>query len=196
VNYLEARAVVRAVKDLLDDPAFLSDADDWYRHQAVACACNPALAGPIERPVASTHCPTIAVIALYPAQVELLRRLLEVVVAHAPGFVRIQAGTPTDFLQRECLIALVSLTRSHTHRAVPFGEGPQQLALALTRAARRVWIFGDPGTLARRCQWSGPLDHLDEGAAERERGLLHRLVRFYQHQTAPTGSRSLEGSGV
>jgi hypothetical protein len=50
------------------------------------------------------------------------------------------------------------------------------VALALTRAADRLLVFGDPGTLSRRAQWGGPLDHLDEAAAARERGLVGRLL--------------------
>jgi hypothetical protein len=119
------------------------------------------------------------------------------VVARTPRTVRIEIGLPADFHQRECLVALVSLTRSHTHRAVSFGEGPQQLVVALTRAVSRLWVFGDPGTLARRGQWSGPLDHLDEGAAERERDLVLRLCEFLPGQTARAADfRSFEGSGV
>jgi superfamily I DNA and/or RNA helicase len=139
----------------------------------------------------------VALIALYPAQVELIRRLVRDLVARTPAAVRVEVGLPSDFHQRECLAALVSLTRSHTHRAVPFGEGPQQLVEALTRAVSRLWVFGDPGTLARRGQWSGPLDHLDESAAERERDLVLRLCQFLTGQTPRAADfRSFEGSGV
>jgi hypothetical protein len=197
VNYLEARALVQALQDLLVDPAFLSDAAEWHRHRAVHCACTPGAADHPQPPAASTHCPTAALIALYPAQVELIRRLMDDAGVRAPEKVRLEVGLPSDFHQRECLIALVSLTRSHTHRAVPFGEGPHQLVAALTRAASRLWVFGDPGTLARRCQWSGPLDHLDETAAERERDLLHRLCKLIPCQSARAGDfRPYEGSGV
>jgi hypothetical protein len=71
----------------------------------------------------------------------------------------------------------LSLTRSHSHRAVPLGEDPAWLPLALTRAAGRLVLFADAGTLARRIQWPGALDHLDEVAAERERRMTARLLR-------------------
>jgi hypothetical protein len=200
VNYLEAQALVRSVKDLLHDPAFLPTAEGWHRRRAATCLCGNACEPRDSSAVSARrggHSPTIAVIALYPAQVELLRRLLEGVADRVPEALRIEVGVPADFRQRECLAAFVSLTRSHTHRAVPFGEGPQHLALALTRAASRLWVFGDPGTLLRRCQWSGPLDHLGEDAAERERDLLDRLCRVGLAEDGhAASSRPVEGSGV
>jgi hypothetical protein len=96
----------------------------------------------------------------------------------------VKVDVPAAFRQRECLLGLVSLTRSHTHRAVSFGEEPQQLALALSRARARLMLFGDPGTLVRRSQWESTLDHLDEAAAAQERELVCRLVRYLQGQGA------------
>jgi superfamily I DNA/RNA helicase len=78
---------------------------------------------------------------------------------------------------------LVSLTRSHSHRAVPLGEEPRHLEVALTRARDRLILLGDPGTLLRRSQWDGgPLDHLDEAATRREGRLAARLVGYLQGQ--------------
>jgi hypothetical protein len=201
VNYLEAQALVRAVNALVEDPAFLPAAEAWHRRRAATCSCggpaSDAQGAPAVFARLGGHSPTIAVIALYPAQVELLRRLLEGVTGRAPDGLRIEVGLPADFRQRECLAAFVSLTRSHSHRAVPFGEGPHHLALAITRAASRLWVFGDPGTLLRRCQWSGPLDHLGEDAAQREREMLGRLCRLLQaQQSRATDPRLVEGSGV
>jgi hypothetical protein len=117
-----------------------------------------------------------AVIALYPAQAELIRCL----VSRCPTLAShsILIDTPAAFEEREYAIALVSLTRSHTHRAVSFGESPRALATALTRARSRLLVFGDPGTLARRGQWEIALDHLDGAAAARERAIIARLVQF------------------
>ncbi|HEV3257115.1 MAG TPA: hypothetical protein VG013_09570, partial [Gemmataceae bacterium] len=80
------------------------------------------------------------------------------------------------------LVAVLSLTRSHAHHAVTFGDSPQVLALALTRASKKLILLGDPGTLVRRCQWEGPLDHLDEASAAHERELIDCLVRYLQGQ--------------
>src|SRR6185312_13425020 len=98
------------------DDAFRGQAGSWRKCQGGLPARHPAL----------------AVIALYPAQAELIRMLLRrnQTAAHPLG---IEVGVPTAFRQRECHTALVSLTRSHTHRAVAYGESPEQLLLALTR---------------------------------------------------------------
>ncbi len=121
--------------------------------------------------------PLPAVIALYAAQAELIRTL----IGRSPalsGRPAPRVDVPGAFRETECDAVLVSLTRSHAHRAVTFGEDPGQLALALTRARRRLVVFGDAGTLARRAQWAGPLDHLDESAAGREREIVGRLLEY------------------
>jgi superfamily I DNA and/or RNA helicase len=130
----------------------------------------------------------VAVIALYPAQAELLRLLLARSPAVAAATLAVEVGTPAAFRHRDCLVALVSLTRSHSHRAVPLGDGPQALAEALTRAAGRLVLFGDPATLARRSQWQGALDHLDEHAARAERRLVGQLVESLEGQGPLTGA--------
>ena len=124
----------------------------------------------------------IAVLALYPAQAELIRRLVRSSPRLTDSGLQVGIDVPGAYRERECLVAFLSLTRSHGHRAVSFGEGPQMLALGLTRARSKLVLFGDPGTLARRCQWEGPLDHLDEDAAARERDLIDHLVRYLEGQ--------------
>ncbi len=135
--------------------------------------------------------------ALYPAQVELLRHLIRQTPTLAKNTLPVEVGLPSAFHQRECLLACVSLTRSHTHRAVSYGEHPHVLTQALTRAASGLILFGDPGTLARRSQWHGPLDHLDELAAQREGRLVSQLVHYLQgHGPHPASFHIQEGSGV
>jgi hypothetical protein len=192
VNYLEARAVITRLEVLLADADFLAAALRWQRAQQSLCACATADCTGQEPPAAGNlgcsrpgHCPAVAVIALYPAQVDLLRLLLGRSPAVAASPLGVEVGLPGTFRHRDCLAALVSLTRSHSHRAVPFGEGPPALAEALTRAAGRLILFGDPATLARRSQWQGPLDHLDERAAGAERRLIGQLVASLQQGQGP-----------
>lgn len=171
VNYLEAQAVVRKLEALAADPALRA-------------------AGPPARP-------DVAVLALYPAQAELIRRLLRQRPALADGALAVEIDVPGAFRQREAAVVLLSLTRSHTHRAVSFGEEPQALLQALTRARSRLVLFGDPGTLARRGQWEGPLDHLDEIAAGRERRIVCHLLHYLQgHGRHPEVFHLAEGSGA
>jgi superfamily I DNA and/or RNA helicase len=158
VNLLEAQAVVRHLEALVADPSV--------------------------RGVGGETVPTLGVMALYPAQALLIRRLLQSSATLAASNLDVKVDVPAAFREQECWIGLVSLTRSHTHRAVSFGEGPPALVLALTRARARLVLFGDPGTLARRSQWDSPLDHLDEAASARERHIVSQLVD-YLHGRGP-----------
>lgn len=118
----------------------------------------------------------IAVIALQDAQAELLRWLIDRSPVLAGQAGAIEVGVPQGFRQREFDTVLVSLTRSHSHRAVAYGTRDGDLSLALTRARRQLLLFGDPGALVKRKSWRGPLDHLDAASAEREALLITRLV--------------------
>ena len=155
VNFLEAQAVVRRLETLVQDPAVLAVSAALRCRQANVCH-------------ADAHCPAIAVMALYESQVELLRCLMQRSSVLAASPVRVEVGLPSAFRHRDCHVAILSLTRSHTHCAVTYGDHPRTLLQALTRARSGVLIFGDPGTLARRSQWQGPVDHLDESAAAHE----------------------------
>jgi hypothetical protein len=122
----------------------------------------------------------VAILAVYPAQANLIRSLIARTQGLAnPGFA-LEVGVPGAFCHRETDIVLLSLTRSHTHRAVSFGEGPRALELALTRARSRLIVLGDPGTIIRRSQWEGRVDHLDENLAARERAIIGHLARYLQ----------------
>jgi hypothetical protein len=135
---------------------------------------------------------TVGVMALYPAQVALIRTLVR--QSTRLGRLDLHVGEPSAFRERECGIVLLSLTRSHLHRAVTYGEGPQLFGLALTRARRKLVLFGDPGTLARRREWDGPVDHLDDGAAAWERDLVARLLRQLDGAAARPAAPIPEGS--
>lgn len=150
VNYAEAQAVVRVIRDML----------------AAKGNSRPA--------------PTLGVLALYAAQAELVRRLLarDPVLAERCRDLKVEG--PSGACHVECSVLLVSLTRSHASRAVSFGEHPRALVQALTRASERVILFGDPGTLCRRHQWEGTVDHLDAAGSARERVLIGNIARYLQ----------------
>ncbi|MFN4260568.1 MAG: AAA domain-containing protein [Gemmataceae bacterium] len=155
VNYAEAQAVVRMLEELArnGDISLTSLADA-----------------------------SVGVLALYPAQVELIRALIGQSPLLRDTGLEHHVAIPQETRQREYRTVLVSLTRSHTHRAVSFGTDPNALPLALTRTRDKLILFGDPGTLIRRGQWHGALDHLDDAAATRERDLIQRLVRYLHGQ--------------
>ncbi len=196
VNYLEAQVLVRTLARLVSDPAFRDVASSWRPAAECPTECGMPERSACRIPHSAFGVP-VAVVALYPAQAELIRRLAEQNPAIASSGVALRIDVPEAFRQRECLVALVSLTRSHSHRAVSFGDGPQALALALTRARGRVVLFGDPGTLARRSQWQRPVDHLDEAASAREQELVGELVRYlHGHGPHPRSFHLREGSGA
>jgi hypothetical protein len=129
----------------------------------------------------------VAVLALYSAQAQLLRNMMR----HNPRLAAQSAQVPIDtahaFRHQDFDSVLVSMTRSHSHRAVGFGDGPESLPLALTRPRRELLLFADPGTIARRVQWEGPVDNFDESASGRERETLVNLLRFLQGQGNGSG---------
>jgi hypothetical protein len=169
VNYLEAQAIVRALARLA-------------RERGGARADGkPANGDCLTRNGSAAQPLPIGVIALYAAQAELIRLLLAAEAeALASAGLDVRVDVPSAFHERDCALALVSLTRSHTHRATSFGDGPSALVTAFTRGRDKLMMFGDAGTLARRAEWQAPLDHLDETASAREWAIVVRLVGYLQ----------------
>jgi superfamily I DNA and/or RNA helicase len=125
----------------------------------------------------------------------LLRRLIEQSeILRGRGF-PLEVALPSRLHQRECDIVFLSLTRSHAHRCVAFGEDVKELPLALTRSRSRLLVFGDPGSLFKRASWHGPLDHLDASSAHQELLRLSRLLALLQKQgpALPLANGSLHG---
>jgi hypothetical protein len=137
-----------------------------------------ALVERLEKLVAERAPVPVGVLALTAAQATLIRQLVARVPALAGADVTVTV--PPALRQREVQTLVVSLTRSHVNRAVFYGEDPTWLPLALARGRERLILVGDPGTLARRAQWDGPLDHLDAAAARREREFADHLVGYLQ----------------
>jgi superfamily I DNA and/or RNA helicase len=161
VNFAEAQAVVRTLEAMAAKPA------DWPGLEGAAGNANQ---------------PVVAVLALFPSQVDLLRGLVRQSTGLKGAGFTLVIDEPAALREQEVAMVLLSLTRSHAHRPITYGEGPDLLTLALTRARSQVVLFGDPGSLARRSQWEGPLDHLDEATAAREREVIVQLVQYLQGQ--------------
>ena len=154
VNYLEAQALIQRL-------------ERWAH-------------APNELPANSHSGPSVLVLALSEAQAELLRRLAHRSAALQKRPFPLEIAVPGKARQRECDVLVLSLTRSHAHRCVPFGEDAADLARALTRPRQRLLVFGDPGALVKRTHWQGPLDHLDAAAAHIEGQRVGRLLRHLQ----------------
>jgi len=168
-NLVEAQAIIRALARLARERSN-GKTIGW-------CGSGDARS----RNGASLHPIRVGVVALYQGQAQLIRLLLEPGAAalHAAG-VDVHVDVPAGFDEQECAIGMISLTRSHTHRAASLGDGPPALATALTRGRCRLIFFGDVGTLARRVEWQSRLDHLDEAASKQELGMVSRLLRYIQ----------------
>jgi hypothetical protein len=154
VNFLEAQALIRRLERWAQTPAELG--------------------------ASGSGTPSVLVLALYEAQAEMLRRLTaRSPILQARTFA-LEISVPGQAHHRECDVLVLSLTRSHAHRCVPYGEDIADLAMALTRARQRLLVFGDLGTLFKRTQWQGPLDHLDAPEAHLEGLHLSRLLQQIQ----------------
>jgi hypothetical protein len=198
INLVEARAMLAALEDLVSDPAFQAASAAWQQKPALDCL-SASGACEAHGPVAN---PSVAVMSLFPAQVALLSQLVGRSRVLAASRAPVKVCHPAELHQGECLVAYLGLTRSHTHRAVPFSDCPESLVRAMTRPAARLVLFGDVGTLARRSQWHGALDHLDELAGSTEQALIGRLLGGVIEPGAPEpdrgawAGRSRESSGV
>jgi AAA domain len=147
----------------------------------------------LERLIAERAPAPVGVLSLTAAQATLIRQLVARVPALAGADITVTV--PPGLRQREVRTLVVSLTRSHVHRAVFYGEEPGWLPLALARGRERLILIGDLGTLARRAQWDGPLDHLDAVAARRERDFADHLVCYVQGRGRHAGAfRVLAGT--
>jgi hypothetical protein len=171
VNYPEAQTLVRYLLRLVAD---------W--HAQADGRLGRLTNGP--PPGVPNSCRlSIGIVALYAAQARLIRQLLERTpeILSSPQ-IQVRVDVPAAFAERESGHVLVSLTRSHKHRATSYGDGPSALICALTRGRDKLVLFGDAGTLARRTEWQGALDRLTEAASARERQIITRLVGYIQGQ--------------
>lgn len=154
VNYPEAQALVRYVQRLLEDP------------------CLRALPAPR----------TVAVLAFQPAQVALLRALLADNALLGRTDIEVTADTPEAWRQRECAVAVLSLTRSRRQPAL-LSTSVEQWLLALTRPRFRLCLVGDAGMLCQQV-WEpsvlsqSPVAFLEAQLAQGLRRYLHGQGRF------------------
>jgi len=132
--------------------------------------------------------PAVRVTSPFPAQVAALRHLLAKSRA-----ANVRVIDLAEAAAAECDWLVVSLTRSHVSRAVTFGDSPAVLRKLVGCARRKILFAGDPGTLSRRLQWEGPVDHLDGAEAAHERAWVAALadcprVSLSRHRPSPTSA--------
>jgi hypothetical protein len=151
INPAEAQAVLAWLTRHLADGPFRDEALAWHQ-----CTGQPA----------------IIVLSASRAQVALLRAMLGPFVEAS----LVEAHDVEGFRGRECYAAVVSLVRSLGTQAPPFSGHPDDLVCLLTRGCSRLVLFGDPGSMLRRGQWYGPLEHQDDHAGPQEQALLQSLT--------------------
>jgi Cdc6-like AAA superfamily ATPase len=93
--------------------------------------------------------PTIAVIAPYKRQVELLKELVQ----HNPALLALQkklaVNTIDGFQGQERDIVYISMTRSNPDGTIGFLNDIRRMNVAMTRARKKLVVTGDSGTLAQ-----------------------------------------------
>jgi hypothetical protein len=173
-NFLEAQAVIRELEMLT----------------------SGAAGAPITASAADAAW-QVGVLALYEGQTELIRGLARQNARLLASRAIWNVATAGKLPKHRYDVVLLSLTRSHLHRAVSFGSSPDAILWAMTRAGRRLIVFGDIGTLVRRSMWDGPLDHLNAVASARERQTMARLMDYIAGKATQKSIFALrEGTGA
>lgn len=90
---------------------------------------------------------SIGVITPYSAQVKVLRELLRELPVFANR--QINVHTVDGFQGRECDIIYISLVRSNETGEIGFLKDVRRMNVALTRARRKLAVFGDSATVTR-----------------------------------------------
>jgi hypothetical protein len=170
--HLRARLPSEGVVNLTEANAVLR----WLR-AFLAGECRQGL-GP-----GPSHGATLAVLAATEAQAILLQALLEPVLESSG--VDCLISDAEGARGKHCLVAAVSLVRSKGAEAAPFSRHPEDLAVLLTRASRKLVLFGDPGFMARRAQWYGSLEHQGDLEAAQEQALMRSLVGSFLDASYP-----------
>ena len=103
------------------------------------------------------HSPeSITVLAAYVGQLMLLKRLLQEAGAGA-----VRATTVDNYQGEEADIILLSLVRSNSHGAIGFLAEDNRACVALSRARRGMYMFGDGEMLRARSRfWETVMDRL------------------------------------
>jgi len=141
------------VRDLLPRSGLVNPAEAHVILDLLAqWLSDPRLRAECERYCEQERGRPIAVLTPFAAQAVLLRGLIQQAAFYPLLGHWLEVATLEEFRQRECWLAVVSLTRSDPQRVVSYGETGDELAIALSRARERLVVVGDAATLARRVQ--------------------------------------------
>lgn len=113
-----------------------------------------------------THSPLqIGIISPYKQQVELLSRILEEDDALKQKPHRVHVKTVDGFQGQERDVICISLVRSNETGEIGFLNDYRRLNVALTRAKRKLVVFGDSATLSRHAFYKDFLEYTENCGA-------------------------------
>jgi ATP-dependent RNA/DNA helicase IGHMBP2 len=111
--------------------------------------------------------PSIAIIAPYRLQVQLLQELLPHSPALQPYLHRISVNTIDSFQGQERDIVYIGMTRSNADSKIGFLAELRRMNVAMTRARKKLVVIGDSSTLSQSAFYAGFIAYAEEKAAYR-----------------------------
>jgi ATP-dependent RNA/DNA helicase IGHMBP2 len=109
----------------------------------------------------------IGIIAPYKMQTEFLKERLEEQEYFKDSHHHFSVRTVDGFQGQERDIICISLTRSNDNGEIGFLSDTRRMNVALTRAKRKLIVFGDSATLANHSFYKSFLEYIDEIGAYR-----------------------------
>ncbi len=117
--------------------------------------------GRLSENYASGNFPSIAVIAPYRGQIELLQDLID----HSPVLNNysnsISVNTIDSFQGQERDIVYISMTRSNPDSRIGFLSEIRRMNVAMTRARKKLVVIGDSATLGQSAFYAGFINYAD-----------------------------------
>ncbi len=113
------------------------------------------LAGGLEPHYTPEAFPSVAIIAPYKEQIQVLKEQLEHVPVLQPYRDRITVNTVDSFQGQERDIVYISMTRSNTEGSIGFLSDIRRMNVAMTRARKKLVVVGDSATLCQHPFYAG-----------------------------------------
>jgi len=104
--------------------------------------------------------PTIAIISPYKQQIHVLNELLDHSPELQPYKDKISVNTIDSFQGQERDIVYISLTRSNADGVIGFLSDIRRMNVAMTRARKKLVVFGDSATLARHAFYGDFIEYV------------------------------------
>lgn len=108
---------------------------------------------------------TAGIISPYNAQVELLKNLVNSSDIIQTGGIKTNVNTIDGFQGQERDIIYISLVRSNSRKEIGFLSDVRRMNVAITRAKKKMVIFGDSATLSVNPFYAAFLDYADKNGA-------------------------------